>query len=86
LVLDLKSFSLSHPNPTHLPKQESPSPDHQFSQRILYVHCNIILCMHTWREVRNFAIQKFRLTLGQKKRRTLNPAAVDSSTPDPWTT
>jgi len=40
-VLDLNYFSFSHPNPnpntTHLPKHESLSPNHQFSQRIWYV-------------------------------------------------
>jgi len=41
LVLDLNYFYFPHPNPspnpTHLPKHESPSPNHQFSQRISYV-------------------------------------------------
>jgi len=38
LVLDLNSFSFSNPvpnpNPTHLPKQRTLSPNHQFSERI----------------------------------------------------
>jgi len=41
LVLDVNYFSFPHPipnpNPTHLPKHESPSPNHEFSQRIWYV-------------------------------------------------
>jgi len=42
LVLDLNSFSFSNPvpnpNPTHLPKQRTLSPNHQFSERIWYVN------------------------------------------------
>jgi len=36
LVLDLSYSSFSHPNPnpTHLPKHEALSPNHQLSQRI----------------------------------------------------
>jgi len=41
LALDLNYSSFSHPNPnlnpTHLPKHETLSPNHQFSQRIWYV-------------------------------------------------
>ena len=37
------------------------SPNHQFSQRFWYVVYDIALCMHTWREIRNFTRQKFRL-------------------------
>ena len=41
LFFYLNHFSFSHPNsnpnPTHLPKRESVSPNHQFSQRIRYV-------------------------------------------------
>jgi len=34
LALDLNYFSFSNPNPTHLPKHQTPSSNHQFSQRI----------------------------------------------------
>jgi len=41
LVLELNCFSFSNsnlnPNPTHVPKQQTPSPNHQFSQRFWYV-------------------------------------------------
>jgi len=57
LILDFKYFSSSncniHPNPTHLPKHQVLSPNHQFSQRIWYVECYSGYAL--WREVRNFA-------------------------------
>ena len=37
LNLDFFSFSNPIPNPTHLPKHQTLSPNHQFSQRIWYV-------------------------------------------------
>jgi len=39
LCLDLNYFSFYNPNlnPTHFPKHDSQSPNHQFSQRISYV-------------------------------------------------
>ena len=37
LVLDLNYFTVSHPNPTHLPKYEFLCPNNQFYQRIWYV-------------------------------------------------
>jgi len=37
LVLDLNYFPSSSTNPTHLPKQQTLSPNHQFSQRIWHV-------------------------------------------------
>jgi len=37
LVLDLNYISFSNPNPTHLPKHETLSPNHHFSQRTWYV-------------------------------------------------
>jgi len=43
LILDFSYVSFSNcnikPNPTHLPKNQTLSPNHQFSQRILYVEC-----------------------------------------------
>ena len=43
LILDFNYFSFYNcninPNPTHLPKHQILSPNHQFSQRILYVEC-----------------------------------------------
>ena len=43
LILDFNYFSFSNcsmnPNPIHLPKHQSLSPNHQFSQHILYVEC-----------------------------------------------
>jgi len=59
LVLDFNSFSFSHPNPnpnsTHLPKHESLSSNHQFSQRIWYVEYCSVHAQSAQREVRNFA-------------------------------
>jgi len=37
LVFYLKYFSFSHPKPTHVPNDESLSPNLQFSLRIWYV-------------------------------------------------
>jgi len=41
LILDFNYFSFSNcdinPNPTHLPKHQTLSPNHQCSQRIWYV-------------------------------------------------
>ena len=39
LVLDLIYFCFSNPNPTHLPKHQTPTPNHQF-----YLLCTILLC------------------------------------------
>jgi len=54
LVFDLKYFSFSHydpnPNPTHLPKHESLSPNHQFSQRILCAKYSSVHAYMTWRQ------------------------------------
>jgi len=51
LVLDLNYFS--SPNPTHLPKHQTLSPNRQFSQCIWYVEYYFVYA--TWSEVRNFA-------------------------------
>jgi len=52
-------FSFSHPNPkpnpTHLPKHESLSPNHQFSQHIWYEEYYFVHAYMAWS-------QKFRLT------------------------
>jgi len=48
------------PNPTHLPNHQTLSSNHQFSQRICYVEYYSAHAL--WREIRNFASQKFRLT------------------------
>ena len=60
LILDFNYFSFSNcninPNPTHLPKHQILSPNHQFSQRILYVECCSVHAHMAWS-------QKFRLTL-----------------------
>ena len=60
LILDFNYFSFSNcntnPNPTHLPKHQTLSPNHQFSQRYLYVECFSVHAHMTWS-------QKFRLTL-----------------------
>ena len=49
LVLDINCFSFPNPNPTHLPKHQTISPNHQFAQRIWYVE------YYSVHEVRNFA-------------------------------
>jgi len=52
LMLDLNYF-FSNPNPKHLPKHESLSSNHQFSQRIWYVEYNSMHVHMVWS-------QKFR--------------------------
>jgi len=37
---------------------------------------NITLCIRTWREVRNFASQEFRLTPGPAENRRLRPESA----------
>jgi len=39
---------------------------------------NITLYMRLWREVRNFASQKFRLTTGRKEKRRILPESTPS--------
>jgi len=57
LVLDLNYFSFSNPKLTHVPKHQTLSPNHHFSQRIWYVeYCSVHAHM-AWG-------QKFRLTPG----------------------
>jgi len=57
LVLNLNYFSFSNPNinpnPTHLPKHPTISPNHQFSQRISYAEHYSVHVHMTWS-------QKFR--------------------------
>jgi len=52
LVLDLKYFCFCNPNikpnTTHLPKHQTLSPDHQFSQRIEYVEYNSVNAHMAW--------------------------------------
>jgi len=57
LVLDLNYFSCSNPNPnpTHLSKHPTLSPNHQLSQRILYVGHSSVRVHVVWS-------QKFCLT------------------------
>jgi len=55
LVFYLNYFSFSHPNLTHLPKNESLSPKHLFSQLIWYVECYSVHAHMVWS-------QKFRST------------------------
>jgi len=59
LNLRLQLFSFSNgntnPNPPHLPKHQILSPNHQFSQHILYVECCSAHARTAWS-------QKFRLT------------------------
>jgi len=52
-VLDLNRFSFSNPNPTHLPKHQTLSLNHQFSQRIWYVKYYSVYAHMAWS-------QKFR--------------------------
>jgi len=51
LVLDLNYFSFSNPdpntNPTHLPKHQTLSPNHQCSQRFWYVEYYLCMRMRT---------------------------------------
>jgi len=58
-VLELNYFSFSNPNLnpnlTHLPKHQTQSPNHHFSQRIWYVQCYYVHPHMAWS-------QKFRLT------------------------
>ena len=54
LVLDFNYFYFANPNSTHLPKQQTVSPNHQFSQRIWYVEYYYVRAHMTW-------CQKFRL-------------------------
>ena len=59
LVLELNYFSFSYPNlnpnPTHLPKRQTLSPNHHFFQRIWYVEYHSVHAHMAWS-------QKFRLT------------------------
>ena len=59
LVWDLNYFSFSNcnisPNPTHLPKHQILSPNHQFSQRIWYAECCSVHAHMAWSQI-------FRLT------------------------
>jgi len=50
LFVDLNYFSFSHPNPnpTHLLKHESPSPNNKFCQRIWYVECYSVHAYIEW--------------------------------------
>ena len=61
-VLDLNYFSFPNPklkpNPTHLPKHQTLTPNHQFSQRILFVEYHSVHVCMAWS-------QKFRLTAGR---------------------
>jgi len=60
LVFDFNNFSFPNckikPNPNHLPKHHTLSPNHQFSQRILYVESCSVHARMAWSE-------KYRLTL-----------------------
>jgi len=81
LVVDLNYFSFSHPNPTHLPKHEFPSPNNQFSQRIWFVEYHSVHTYATWCEVRNFAwhrIKKFR-TGAELVSEKVTPATSDKN-------
>ena len=60
-IFSLKFFSFSHPNPTHLPKHESLSPNHQFSQRFWYVEFYSVHAHLAWS-------QKLRLAPGPTKK------------------
>jgi len=57
--LSLQLFFFSNcninPNPTHLPKHQTLSPNHQFSQRVSYVECYSVHANMAWN-------QKFRFT------------------------
>ena len=65
-ILDFNSFYFPNcninPNPTHLPKHQPLSPNHQFYQRIWYIECCSVHAQPIWHEVRNFASQKLLLT------------------------
>jgi len=100
LIVDpnLFSFSNTNPNPTHLPKQQTLSPNHQFYQRFWYVECYSVHAHTVW--IRNYANQKFGLKPAPVKIQNFTPAFVQSSdsgafsgknprlrresTPSPW--
>jgi len=42
LTLDINYFSFCNPHPTHLPKHQTLSPNHQFSQRICYLEYHFV--------------------------------------------
>ena len=48
LVVHLNNVSFSNHNPTHLPKHESLSPNHKFSQRIWYVEYYSVHAYMAW--------------------------------------
>jgi len=60
LVLDFNYFSFSNckinPNPTHLPKHHTISPNHQFSQRILYVESCSVHARTAWSQEFHFTL------------------------------
>ena len=93
LVIDLNYFSFSHPNPTHLPKHKSLSPNNQFYHRVSSVKYYSVHAYMVWSP--KFRKSEILLDTGsgsnlkywfrhqlQPKMQTL--AGVHSATLAPW--